>query len=374
VKIAYIGQKGIPATFGGVDFHVEELSKRIVQREHKVYVYVRNWYTDRNLREYQGVKLIHTSTMRTKHLDTFMHSLTSSLHSIFQDYDIIHYHALGPTIFSWLPKFLRSKVVVTVHGLDWQRGKWGRFAKAFLKFTERTATYVPNKTIVVSKAQKEYFESKYGRECIYIPNGVNIPQAKPTSGIVKEKYDLNGEDYLLWMGRLTPEKRVDWLIKVFREIKTKMPTLRLVIAGGSSATDEYVRGLEKLAGDDERIIFTGYVAGQEKEELFSNALLFVLPSYLEGLPIALLEAMSYRLPCLASDIPPHKEVISEGVDGFLFQSNNFSNFVEELKELLRNSNGRKHIGENAKRKVKREYNWDKVVRKTEEVYEEVLKS
>lgn len=374
MKIAYIGQKGIPATFGGVDFHVEELSKRIVQRGHKVYVYVRNWYTDRNLREYQGVKLIHTSTMRTKHLDTFMHSLTSSLHSIFQDYDIIHYHALGPTIFSWLPKFFRGKVVVTVHGLDWQRGKWGSFAKAFLKFTERTATYIPDKTIVVSKAQKEYFESKYGRECIYIPNGVNIPQAKATSGIVKEKYDLNGEDYLLWMGRLTPEKRVDWLIKVFREIKTKMPTLRLVIAGGSSATDEYVRGLEKLVGDDERIIFTGYVAGQEKEELFSNALLFVLPSYLEGLPIALLEAMSYRLPCLASDIPPHKEVISEGVDGFLFQSNNFSNLVEKLKDLLRSPNGRKYIGENAKRKVKREYNWDKVVRKTEEVYEEVLKS
>lgn len=374
MKIAHIGQKGIPAIFGGVEFYVEGLSERLVQRGHTVYVYVRNWYTDRNLSEYMGVKLIHTPTIRTKHLDAFVHSLTASLHSIFQDYDIVHYHALGPTIFSWLPRFLGRKVVVTIQGLDWQRGKWGSFAKLFLKLTERTATYVPGKRIVVSKDQKEYFESKYGRNCVYIPNAVNIPQARPTSGIIKERYGLNGKDYLLWMGRLTPEKRVDWLIKAFKEIRTKVPTFSLVIAGGSSATDQYVRRLERLAGDDEEIIFTGYVAGQEKEDLLANALLFVLPSYLEGLPIALLEAMSHGLPCLVSDILPHKEIISEGVNGFLFQSNNFSNFVEKLKELLRSPNGWKNIGENAKQKVKRQYNWDNVVRKVEEVYKDVLKS
>jgi len=372
MKIAYIGQKGIPATFGGVDFHVEELSKRLVERGHKIYVYVRNWHTDRSLKEYRGVRLVHTTTIRTKHLDAFMHSLTSSLHSLFQDYDIVHYHALGPTVFCGLPKIFRSKVVATIHGLDWQRGKWGTFAKAFLKFTERTATYIPDKTIVVSKSQKEYFESKYGRECIYIPNGVNIPQRKLPSGIIKEKFGLNGEDYLLWMGRLTPEKRVDWLIKAFKEIKGTMPNLKLVIAGGSSATDEYVKGLKKFVGDDERIIFTGYVAGQEKEELFSNALLFTLPSYLEGLPIVLLEAMSYELPCLVSNISPHREVINEGVNGFLFKSNSFSDFVKKLERLLENSERLGNIGENARRKVEKEYNWDDVVRKTEEIYQELV--
>ncbi len=372
MKIAYVGQKGIPAAFGGVDFHVEELSKRLVQRGHEVYVYVRNWHTDRNLREYQGVKLIHTSTIRTKHLDALMHSLTSSLHSIFQDYDIIHYHGLGSTIFCWFHRFLRGKVVVTLHGLDWQRGKWGSFAKVFLKFTERTATYIPDKTIVVSKSQKEYFENKYKREFIYIPNGVNIPQGKPVSDIIKEKFNLNGGDYLLWMGRLTPEKRVDWLLKAFREIKGKMQNLRLVIAGGTSATDEYVRGLKKLAEGDDRIIFTGYVRGEEKEELFSNALLFILPSYLEGLPIALLEAMSYELPCLVSDISPHKEVITEGMDGFFFQSYNFSDFVKKLGGLLKDSETLGNIGENARRKVEKEYNWDEVVRKTEGIYQELI--
>ena len=372
MKIAYIGQKGIPAAFGGVDFHVEELSKRLVQKGHRVYVYVRNWHTDRYLREYRGVRLVHTTTIRTKHLDAFMHSLTSSFHSIFQDYDIIHYHGLGPTIFCWLPRFLRGKVVVTVHGLDWQRGKWGSFAKVFLKFTERTAIYIPDETIVVSRAQKEYFESKYGRECIYIPNGVNIPKRRLLSGIIKEKYGLNGEDYLLWMGRLTPEKRVDWLIKAFKKIKSKAPSLKLVIAGGSSATDEYVRRLKELARDDEQIIFTGYVVGQEKEELFSNTLLFVLPSYLEGLPIVLLEAMSYRLTCLVSDISPHKEIISEGMDGFLFRSHDFYDFVKKLEELLQNHERLRDIGEKARRKVEKEYNWDEVVRKTEGVYKNLV--
>jgi len=372
VKIAYIGQKGIPAAFGGVDFHVEELSKRLVQRGHEVYVYVRNWHTDRNLREYRRVKLIHTSTIRTKHLDAFIHSLTSSFHSLFQGYDIVHYHALGPTVFCWLPKIFRRKVVATIHGLDWQRGKWGSFAKVFLKFTERTATYIPDKTIVVSKSQKEYFENKYKREFIYIPNGVNIPQGKPVSEIIKEKFGLNGEDYLLWMGRLTPEKRVDWLLKAFKEIKGKMRNLRLVIAGGTSATDEYVRGLKKLAEGDDRIVFTGYVRGEEKEELFSNALLFVLPSYLEGLPIALLEAMSYELPCLVSGIEPHREIISGGVDGLLFESNDFSDFVRKLGELLESPEKLENIGENARRKVEKEYNWDEVVRKTEEIYRELI--
>lgn len=372
MKIAYIGQKGIPAAFGGVDFHVEELSKRLVERGHDVYVYVRNWHTDRSLKEYRGVRLVHTTTIKTKHLDAFIHSLTSSFHSLFQDYDIVHYHALGPTVFCWLPKIFRSKVVATIHGLDWQRGKWGSFAKVFLKLTERTATYIPDKTIVVSRSQKKYFESKYEREFIYIPNGVNIPQGKPASEIIKEKYGLNGEDYLLWMGRLTPEKRVDWLIKAFKEIKGTMPSLKLVIVGGTSATDEYVGRLEKLAGSDGRIIFTGYVAGQEKEELFSNALLFTLPSYLEGLPIALLEAMSHRLPCLVSDIEPHREIISGGVDGFLFQSNDFSDFAGKLGELLESPEKLENIGENARRKVEKEYNWDEVVRKTEEIYQELV--
>ncbi|MBN1799620.1 MAG: glycosyltransferase family 4 protein [Spirochaetales bacterium] len=365
MKIAYIGQKGIPAAFGGVEYHVQELAQRLIKRGHEVTVYVRNWYTDPGLKYYKGIRLIHTPTIRTKHFDAFMHSLTSSLHALFQDYDIIHFHALGPSVFCWLPGISGKRVVVTVHGLDWKRSKWGSLAKAFLKFTERTAIHLPDKTIAVSRAQKAYFEDKYAKNVVYIPNGVNIPAAPAAPESIKKKYGLRGRDYLLWMGRLTPEKRVEWLIEAFKHVN---PNHKLVIAGGSSATADYVKKLNVLARNDKRIIFTGYVTGKEKHELLSNALLFVLPSCLEGLPIVLLEAMSHGLVCLASDIPPHREVISEGADGFLFQSATFADLLKKISRLAGGSKELKSIGENARKKVAVEYNWDEIVKATELVY------
>jgi glycosyltransferase involved in cell wall biosynthesis len=370
MKIAYIGQKGIPATFGGVEFHVAELAKRLVKIGYEVHVYVRNWYADKNLKDYQGIRLIHTPTIKTKHGDAFIHSLTSSLHSLFQGYDIIHYHALGPSIFCWLPKLFGKRVVVTLHGLDWKREKWGNLAKAFLKLAERTAVYIPDGIIVVSQEQKTYFQGKYGKKVTYIPNGVNIPAASASPAIIKDKYGLSGRDYLLWMGRLTPEKRIEWLVKAFKQIRSD---LRLVIAGGSSATDKYVKKIKTLAKADKRIIFTGYVAGREKQELLANALLFVLPSNLEGLPIALLEAMSYRLPCLTSDIPPHRQVITQEADGFLFQSDNFSDFVKKINDLLSPGAELRNVGDMAGIKVAKEYNWDDVIKKTLLVYNSLKK-
>ena len=375
MKIAFIGQKGIPATFGGVEYHVEELAQRLVQRGHSVSVYVRSWYTPRDLDHLKGIRLTHTGTINTKHLDAFVHSLTSSIHAFLSDYDIVHYHALGPTFFCWLPRITGKKIVATLHGLDWERGKWGRCAKAFLKFTERTAIYVPHRTIVVSQFQKSYFESKYRREVVYIPNGVARPRLRSPQ-LIKEKHGLNGQDYLLFMGRLVPEKRVDWLIEVFRkfDVGNQMSDVRLVIAGGTSGTDQYVNTLKELAGGTRKIVFTGYVTGAEKEEFLSNALLFLLPSYLEGLPIALLEGMSYGLPCLASDIPPHQEVIQDGQNGFLFRHDQFSDLAERLRNVLAQPERMKTVSENAKAKVRKEYDWDEVVRETEKVYESVLMS
>ena len=178
------------------------------------------------------------------------------------------------------------------------------------------------------------------------------------------------------MGRLVSSKWVEWLIKAFKMMlntKNLIPNFRLVISGGSSATDNYVRKLEKLAQGNKRIIFTNYITSHEKEELFSNALLFVLPSYVEGLPIALLEAMSYGVPCLASDISPHREIITDGVEGFLFQSDNSCNLAARLDYLLKNSKELKTVTQKAKQKVEKEYNWSKIIDQVEEVYHRVLK-
>jgi len=375
MKIAFIGQKGIPATFGGVEYNVKELSERLVKRGHQVSVYVRNWYTKRNLSHYKKIRLIHTPTIKTKHLDAVTHAFSSSIDSIFRDYDLVHFHALGPSFFCPVPELAGKKVIVTVHGLDWQTEKWKKFAKAFLKLCEYLVISFPHETIVVSKTLKDYFKRKFGKECIYIPNGINIPKPRPAK-LIKEKYGLKGKDYIFFMGRLVPSKRVEWLIEAFKKIlNTKNPTpdIKLVISGGSSATDNYVRRLEKIAQGNRRIIFTNYITGYEKEELFSNALLFVLPSYVEGLPIVLLEAMSYGTPCLASDILPHREIITEGVEGFLFQSHSSYNLMTKLEYLLKNSKELKVVREKAQYKVEKEYNWNTIIEQVEKVYCRVLK-
>ncbi|MFQ5904223.1 MAG: glycosyltransferase family 4 protein, partial [Candidatus Binatia bacterium] len=260
MRIAFIGQKGIPAHFGGIEFHVDELSRQLVRRGHHVSTYVRSWYTPRELTTYEGVRLIHTPTIRTKHLDAALHSLTSSLHSLVQDYDIVHYHALGPSFFAWLPRLPGRRVVVTIHALDWQRPKWGKGAKAFLKMTERTAIHLSDSTIVVSRSLERYFKSKYGRSVHYIPNGVNIPPSSPPR-LIAESYGLKGKDYILFLGRLVPEKRVDWLIRAFRRTTTQS---RLVIAGNDDSIDGYAQYLRELAGEDARFLFTGAVGGLMK--------------------------------------------------------------------------------------------------------------
>lgn len=371
MRIAYIGQKGIPASFGGIEQHVDELSRKLVRRGHEIDVYVRNWYMNKKLFRYKGVKLIHTPTIKDKHMDAFIHSFNSSVHSLFQNYEIIHYHALGPSFFSWIPKILRKKLVCTIHRLDWEAGKWSGFAKSFLKFCENSAVYLPDKTIVVSKTLKSYFTNKYHKEFIFIPNGVRIP-GLTRPDCITEKYGLKGKDYVLFMGRLVPEKRPDWLIKAFRKVSRKHPSIKLVVAGGGAGAKGYYNQLLSLAKKENNIIFTGYVTGKLKEELFSNALFFVLPSYLEGLPIALLEAMSYGLTCLVSDIDPHKEVIEDKKDGLFFKQDSLCDFEIRLDRMLDKKDEWNIMGKKAKIKIEQSYDWDLIAEQTEKVYRSIL--
>lgn len=373
MRIAFIGQKGIPAIWGGIEYHVDRLSKGLVKMGHEVNVYVRSWYTNKKLESYEGVRLIHIPTLKTKYLDASIHSFLSSIHAIYQKYDIIHYHAIGPTSFSLIPKLFKKKIISTVHRLDWESEKWGKVAKIILKIGEYISVKIPERTIVVSEEIKNYLKAKYEIETIYIPNGIDLPELR-NANIIKNKYGLKGRDYILFMGRLSPEKRVDLLINSFQNLKkitSKLEKVKLVIAGGSSATDSYVARLKGLSKDDSDVIFTGFVSGPEKEELLSNALIFVLPSYLEGLPIALLEAKSYGLCCVASDIPPHRELIRDGVDGFLFKPTSQQDLTEKLQILLDNEEKVKLQGENASKAAETRPGWKEVIERTEQVYREV---
>jgi glycosyltransferase involved in cell wall biosynthesis len=374
MRIAFIGQKGMPATFGGIEYHVDQLSRGLAAMGSDVSVYVRDWYTDRKLRKIDGVRLIHVPTIRTKHLDASVHSLLCSIHAVFSKHDIIHYHAVGPSFFSVIPKLFGRRVVSTVHRLDWQTEKWGPLAKLFLRAGAYISAKVPHKTIVVSEGLQQYFRDKYGEETLHIPHGIDVSQPRPVS-IIREKHGLDGGDYLLFMGRLTPEKRVDWLIESFIETvdsASESRPIKLVVAGGSSSTDNYVRHLRGLSEDRPDILFTGYVSGEEKEELLSNAFVVVLPSYLEGFPIVLLEARSYGICCLASDISPHREAIRSGVNGLLFHADDRSDLTLKLGSLVSDPDMTERLGRTAQEDILRRPGWNEIVRRTLSAYEELL--
>ncbi|MFQ5456539.1 MAG: glycosyltransferase family 4 protein [Nitrospirota bacterium] len=369
MKVAFIGQKGIPAKWGGVEFHVDELSRRLKKRGHEVSVYVRYWYTPKERQEYEGVRLLHTSGINTKHLDAATHSFTASVHTLFASYDIIHYHAIGPTLFSWIPRISDKKIVSTIHRFDYDADKWNSPARNILRLSEICALNIPQKTIVVAKHQLKYYK-KRGYNPVYIPNGVNI-SVKIEANVIREKYNLLKNNYILFLGRFVPEKRIEWIINGFRAFKKRNNhnSIKLVLAGGSSGTDKYVKRLKSIADGNNDIIFTGYVMGREKAELLSNTKLFIIPSSLEGLPIALLEAMSYGIPCLASDIPPHREVIIYPEYGFLFQNDSYNNFVENLSMIIqRDMVYLNNIGEQARKMVRKEYDWEDIINKTENLY------
>jgi glycosyltransferase involved in cell wall biosynthesis len=231
-----------------------------------------------------------------------------------------------------------------------------------------------HKAIAVSENLRAYIKAAHGKNATLIPNGVELPRSVPPA-LIKDKYDLNGQDYVLFMGRLTPEKRVDWLIRSFQEAKIASASarkLKLVVAGGTSATKAYVEKLHRLSAGDRDIVFPGYVTGQEKDELLTNALFFVLPSSLEGHPIALLEAKSFGCCTIASDIPPHREVIKDGVDGFLFRASDREDLTRILIRLIGNPGIVGQVGKASREVMKKRPTWTEVEGLTDRVYRAAL--
>ena len=373
MRIAFIGAKGIPAASGGVEAHVDELSCGLVRDGHEAVVYVRSWYTPRGRKSRQGVRLIHLPTIRTKHLDAAIHSLLASIHVLFIRADVIHYHAIGPAAFAIIPRLCGRRVVVTVHRRDWAADKWGGPARAMLKAAEWASVRIPRAVIAVSASLRAQLLAAHGREAAVIPNGFAAPRFRPP-GRMADRFGLDPEGYILFLGRLVPEKRPDWLIKAYLGRRNRDDRLKLVLAGASSGTDAYVRGLRALAGNDPGIVFTGEVRGADKEEIFSNALLFVLPSRLEGMPIALLEARGAGRCCLASDIPVHREIIRDDSDGKLFRRDDFADFQAQMEGLLADRTRIKELGRRAGQSTASLPGWDEVLRRTLDVYRSVIKA
>ena len=264
----------------------------------------------------------------------------------------------------WLPKFMGKKVVVTIHGLDHQRAKWGKFASAYIMLGEKNAVRFSDEIIVLSRASKQYFINVYGRKTTFIPNGVNMPVITKAD-LIKQKWGLEKNNYILFLGRIVPEKGIKYLIEAFKQVKTDK---KLVIAGGSSDTNSFIDELKKTAKTDKRIIFTGFVQERILEELYSNPYVYALPSDLEGMPLSLLEGMSYGNCCITSNIAECVEVVED--KAVLFEKSNISDLRDKLQMLCNNPLLVHSYKINAADFICKKYNWDNVVKKTILLYKQ----
>lgn len=373
LKIAQIGHKRIPSREGGVEIVVEQLSVRYVKKGCVVDAYNRSGYhvsgkeyDTKRCRRYKGIRILTIPTFRSGKLNAIVYSFLATLRAMFGRYDIYHYHAEGPCAMLWMPRFFRKNIIVTIHGLDWQRAKWGNFASSVLKFGEKMAVKYADKVIVLSKNIQEYFKETYGRETLFIPNGIDKPQVVPAQEIT-EKWGLNKDEYILFLARIVPEKGIHYLLEAFSHIDTDK---KLVIAGGSSHSNEYMARITQMAEQDSRVVMTHFVQGRKLEELYSNAYIFVLPSDVEGMSVSLLEAMSYGNCCVVSDIPENVEVVGE--HAVTFRHGDTDDLRLALEKLLASPEKVEKYKAESQSFICAKYNWDKVVDDTLLAYADVI--
>ncbi len=382
MKIAMIGQKTIPFVRigGGIEKHVEELSIRLVKQSHQVWVYSRNWHTKRGNHQerYKGVEIIYLPSIPTKNLGTISHVLLSTLHVLFKKVDIIHFHGVGPSTLAWIPRLFkpRVKVVVTFHSIDRFHKKWGRFARAYLSWGEWTACHFPHRTIAVSRSIQQYCREKFGKKISYIPNGVDLKDdIKPEDDKLK-KFGLKKNQYILTVARLIKHKGIHHLIKAYIRLEKRYgdedknwpggKKMKLAIVGAPSFTDDYLQYLKKLAAESENILFVGFQTGKTLAQLFVNAYLYVHPSESEGLALSILEAMSYGKCVLVSNIAENLEAV--GDTGRVFRSKNIKNLEQSLDQILRSKKEINRCGRETRAFVRKNFNWDDIVKQTEELY------
>lgn len=369
LKIAMLGHKRIPSREGGIEIVVEELCTRMAELGHDVTCYNRKGHHvsgkdfDNEVSDtYKGIKIKNVFTIDKRGIAAMTASVTGAIAAAFGKFDVVHFHAEGPCAMLWLPKLFRKRCIATIHGLDHQRAKWGKFASIYIMLGEKCAVKFADEIIVLSEGVQKYFMDTYGRKTQFIPNGVNRPVLRKAD-IIKEKFGLEKDSYLLFLGRLVPEKGIRYLIEAFKQVQTDK---KLVIAGGSSDTEEFAAELKELAKNDARILFTGFVQGDELDELYSNAYLYVLPSDLEGMPLSLLEAMSYGNCCLVSNIEESTSVVED--KAFVFKKSDIIDLQNKLQEICDRKEQVEKYKNEAADYICEKYNWDDIVKRTLMLY------
>jgi glycosyltransferase involved in cell wall biosynthesis len=362
LRIAFIGGRGVVGKYSGIETYYEEIGRRLAEKGHQVTAYCRSYFTPA-IPEHRGMRIVRLPTIRSKHLESWVHTLLSTVHACFSQYDVVHYHTLGPSLFSFLPRLFGKKTVVTVQGLDWQRKKWSWIARKVLKLGEWASARWPNRTLVVSRTLQKHYLAHHSKRTSYTPNGTQL--RKRRCGPYLEKFGLDPDGYVLYLGRFSPEKNCDLLIQAFEKAETP---LKLVLAGGSSHTEKYVARLREHESD--QIRFLDWLSGDALEEVLTNAALFVLPSDLEGLSLALLDAMGAGVCVLASDVPENCEVIED--TGFVFKRGDVPDLRRMLTLLLSDARLREIAGGSAQQRVRQHYLWESVAKEIAAVYADLM--
>ncbi|MDJ1172686.1 glycosyltransferase family 4 protein [Roseofilum capinflatum] len=377
MRIAVIGAKGLPAKQGGIEHYCQELYPRMVSEGHRVDLFARSSYTEApwfSSTKVKGVNVISLPSIALRGVDAVFNSALGAIATFLRPYDLVHIHALGPALFCWLPKLMGSTtVIVTCHGLDWQRSKWGAFSSRLIHLGEKMAVCYADEITVVSQALQDYFKATYGIITPYIPNAPATYLASDPHSTYLTSLKLDTHRYILFLGRLVPEKRPDLLIKAY--LSLQHPPWRLVIAGGGCHTAEYTQHLEKLAGHNPNIVFTGEVRGQQLADLVRGASLFVLPSDLEGLPLVMLEAMQEGIPVLASDIEAHEQLVGGNEErGLLFPVGDIQECAQKLEYAISHPEQIQNVAKIAQTYIKTHYNWQNITYEKLKLYNRVVTS
>jgi glycosyltransferase involved in cell wall biosynthesis len=369
LRIAMIGLRGLPASYGGIEHHVEQLGERLADRGHRVTVFCRTSYVEQRPPVHRGMRLRYLPTIDRKNAEAFVHSTLATVVAL-RGFDVVHYHGVGPTLPSVLVRGARAAAVVaTIHGLDAERAKWSSAASRVLRAGTWVSANVPDATVVVSESLRDHFRARYGRETDVIVNGMTaVPDVAP--GGVLAAHGLVPQGYVLWVGRLVPEKAPGMLVKAYASVPGDVP---LVLVGGSSHTDGYAGQVAADAMREPRVVMPGFVYGKDLHELYANAAAFVIPSDLEGLPLTLLEAVSHGLPVVASDIPPHLEVLTADRPGArLFPAGDAAGLAAALQSVLGAPAEERAGAREVRADVSVRYSWDAAADRLEAVYRRVV--
>jgi glycosyltransferase involved in cell wall biosynthesis len=375
MKIAVIGSKGLPPHEGGIEHHCAEIYPRVATEGHLVDLFARSSSTGLSWRdpsEFRGVRIVSLPGSRFKGFDALLNSAISTVVACVKRYDIVHFHALGPSLWVWLPHlFTRSKIIVTCHGLDWQRSKWGKFSSLLIRLGEWAVVRFADRIIVVSKDLQRYFWQTYGRETIYIGNAPASYAVSESSFSYGTSLGLDKGRYIVFLGRLVPEKCPDLLISAFGQLQ--LEGWKLVIAGGIVGNSAFTKDLIGLAAGRPDIVFTGELQGAHLAEIVRNAGIFILPSAVEGLSLALLEAMHERVPAIASDLPVHQMLLGQD-RGLLFRTNDLASCMSTIEWAVQHPRQLEVMASKAQAYVDRHHNWDENVVESLTIYQQVLAS